>query len=49
MFVVFMARTVSQRGRTQEALKNVFYGAFWQVASDEPGGKLFVAVRTARI
>src|SRR5258708_27748997 len=28
MFVVFMAQTVSQRGRIRVALKNVVYGAF---------------------
>ena len=28
MFVVFMAQTVSQRGRIRVALKNIVYGAF---------------------
>src|SRR6202165_3381697 len=28
MFVVFMAQTVSQRGRPRVALKNIVYGAF---------------------
>src|SRR5450631_4448848 len=28
MFVVFMAQTVSQRGRLRVALKNIVYGAF---------------------
>jgi hypothetical protein len=28
MFVVFMAQTISQRGRLWGALKNMVYGAF---------------------